>query len=200
MGRPQDPKRTEAKLAEVTAATLRAIATHGIEGASLRAIAREGGFTTGTLVYYFRNKQEILLFAGNTVLQGAVSRMRRRIAGSPSLDALEKALILELPTTAEKRLGWSIWLAFTAQATSVAAFRQEHEKRSADFRSIALACLEAESKTGGLAVDIEHTKEVYRLLAHFDGLGLHALLEPVLYPVSVQQQLVHQAVRSLKRA
>lgn len=199
MGRPQDPKRTEAKLAEVTAATLRVIARDGIEGASLRAIAREGGFTTGTLVYYFRNKQDILLFAGHTVLQGVVSRMQQKVAASPSLDSLEKALVGELPTTAEKRLGWSIWLAFTAQAVSVDAFRQEHEQRSADFREIVRNCLNAEYESGGLAADLDCTTETYRLLAVFDGLGLHALLEPTIYPASVQQQLVHQAVSRLKR-
>ena len=200
MGRPHDPKRTEAKLDQVTAATLRAIAKHGIEGASLRTIAREGGFTTGTLVYYFRNKQDILLFAGSTVLQGIVSRMRKTIDRGPSLDTLEKALILELPTTPKKRLGWSIWLAFTTQATSHETFRQEHEKRSEDFREIVRICMDAERKAGTLSTDIEPTTEIYRLLSLFDGLGLHALLEPPLYPASVQQQLIHQAVRSLKRA
>lgn len=197
MGRPQDPKRVEARRAEVAAATLRAISIHGIEGASLRTIAREAGFTTGTLAYYFRNKQEILLFAGRTVLHQVISRIAERIAAAPSLVALEAALIAELPATKDTRLGWQIWLSFTAQVPSDAAFRLEHETRYAELRSAVRSCFDAEAKAGHLNKDVNITEEIDRVLSSFDGLGLHALLEPQLYSPAHQQQLLRQAIRKI---
>ncbi len=198
MGRPPDPKRAEARRAEVAAATWRAIARHGIEGASLRTIAQEGGFSTGTLVYYFRNKQDILLFAGRMVLDGVVTRVRQAVSPRPSLSALEQALLTEMPRNEKKRLGWTIWLAFTAQAPSSELFRQEHEQRYAELRALVCMCLEAERTR--LASDVDIGAEAKRILGLFDGLGLHALLEPGVYTGPDQVELFQHAMRSLARA
>lgn len=200
MGRPQNPERTQARRAEVAAATLRAIARHGIEGASLRSIAHEGGFTTGTLVYYFRNKQDILLFAGRMVLDGVVARVREAVSAHPSLSTLEQALLAELPSDDKKRLGWTIWLAFTAQAPSSELFRKEHAQRYAELRSLVRMCLENAHKAGMLEPSVELAAEAKRVLGLFDGLGLHALLEPDIYQESEQAQLFQHAMRSLQRA
>lgn len=199
MGRLQDPKRAESRRVEVAEATLRTIAKYGIEGASLRTIAREAGVTTGTLVYHFRNKQEILLFAGRTVLQGVVSRIRKAVEDSPTLDTLELALLAELPATAEKRMGWTIWLAFTAQAAAIESFRTEHEERYAELRSVLHKCLDAEKQSGSLLSDIDTAAEVRRILGTFDGLGLHSLLEPELYPSSYQKELFSRSISNLKQ-
>lgn len=200
MGRLQDPKRVESKRAEVAAATLQTIARHGIEGASLRTIALEGGFTTGTLVYYFRNKQDILLFAGRTVLQGFIARLHQKVSDAPSLAALEAALLAELPSTEKKRLGWSIWLSFTTQAASKEIFRKEHEERSAEFRNLFRACIDAEDQTENRRSEADLASKIDRVLALYDGLGLHALLEPAHYSDSYQQHLLQQAMQSLKWA
>lgn len=200
MGRQLDPQRADARREEVAQATLKTIATHGIEGASLRTIAKEAGCTTGMLVYYFRNKQEILLFAGRTVLQGIVKRIERATAAAPSVDSLERALLAEQPTTEEKRLGWTIWLSFTAQAASVPEFKKEHEARYAELRRIVTNCLEHDLQRGSLKLDVEPADEAIRLLGMFDGLGLQAVLEPNLYSNAYQRQLFTQAVRELKRA
>ncbi len=197
MGRPKDPKRVEARRAEVADATLRSIAKHGLEGASLRTIACEAGFTTGTLAYYFRNKKEILLFAGHTVMRQVITRIAEHLAVCPSLESLERALLAELPIAEDKRLGWQVWLTFTAQVPSDNDFRKEHEERYAELRSVVRHCFEVEAKAGNLAKGVEGILEVDRILGLFDGLGLHALLEPRLYPPAHQRQLVQLAIRKL---
>jgi len=198
MGRPRDPKRIEERRAEVAAATLRTISAQGIEGASLRAIAREGGFTTGTLAYYFRNKQEILLFAGRTVLRALSARIATTLCGSNSTRSLEKALLAELPTTPSTRLGWEVWLAFTAKVPSDDDFRQEHVERYAEIRSLIDGNLEAAARAGNLARGVNRAVEVDRILGFFDGLGLHALLEPDHFPPAKQRRQLRRAIRILQ--
>ena len=39
---------------------------------------------------------------------------------------------------------------------------------------------------------------VFRLLSQFDGLGIHALLEPNIYPAHLQRELLHQAIPDLQ--
>ena len=52
----------EQRRAELAAAVARVIARSGIEGATMRQVAAEAGWTTGTLVHYFTNKRELLQF------------------------------------------------------------------------------------------------------------------------------------------
>lgn len=198
MGRPRNAERIEARRTEVARATLRAIATHGIEGTSLRSIAREGGFTTGTLAYYFRNKQEVLLFAGRTVLRGLVARIDAALSVHAPLRSLEEALLKELPTTEATRLGWQIWLAFTAKVPSDTDFRQEHEERYAELRTLVRSALDTAARAGDLARETDLATEVDHILILLDGLGLQALLEPECFPADHQRRLLRRAIRALE--
>lgn len=199
MGRPRDPDRIETRRREVAKATLRVIAEHGIEGASLRTIAQAGGFTTGTLAYYFRNKQEVLLFAGRSVLGGLVERLDTALSGQLDLRSLERALLKELPTGEKTRLGWQIWLAFTARVASDGDFRREHENRYAQLRALVRSNLDAAGKAGNLASGIDRATEVDRILTLLDGLGLQALLEPERFPPLHQRRILRSTIRALAR-
>ena len=45
------------------AAALNVISRDGLEGLTLREVAREAGFTTGALTHYFQSKDEVLIAA-----------------------------------------------------------------------------------------------------------------------------------------
>ena len=45
------------------AATLRVIMRAGVGGLTVRAVAKEAGFTTGALTHYFRSKDQVLIEA-----------------------------------------------------------------------------------------------------------------------------------------
>ena len=47
----------------VLAAAYRTIKKKGIDGATIRAVAREAGFTTGALVHYVSSKDKLLVQA-----------------------------------------------------------------------------------------------------------------------------------------
>src|SRR5262245_21785277 len=51
------------RYAEIVDATIRVIARDGLSGASLRSIAREIGYTTGVVMHYFKDKDELLIEA-----------------------------------------------------------------------------------------------------------------------------------------
>ena len=59
----------EARREELAAAAARVIARSGIASASMREVAAEAGWTTGTLVHYFRNKRELLRFTLESSLE-----------------------------------------------------------------------------------------------------------------------------------
>ena len=81
----------DARRRDVAEATLSVIAQSGLDGATLRAIAREASCTTGVLSHYFANKDDVLAFALESIfdaLDDDIDRRARRQAGLTGLDAL----------------------------------------------------------------------------------------------------------------
>lgn len=57
------PKRQEQRRSELVAAAQRAIAAHGPDGARLNRIAEEAGLTSGAVLYYYPNIEDLMLEA-----------------------------------------------------------------------------------------------------------------------------------------
>lgn len=166
---------------ELADAAARVIARSGIDGASLREVAAEAGWTTGALVHYFANKQELLAFT----LQTSLDRRRSRLADRVSLtlaQALHATLRSALPTTAETTLHWIVTLAFAAQASADADLAVIQREAYLEFRDTVSALVAGEFGPRDAA---EHEAE--RLIALVDGIALQALFAPDLW--TEQRQL-----------
>ncbi len=72
MPRVVDPVARRNDLAE---AVWRVIRREGLEGASVRAVAREAGLSMGSLRHYFGTQSELLIFAMRMVMD----RIERRV-------------------------------------------------------------------------------------------------------------------------
>ena len=77
------PKRQEQRRSELVAAAQRAIATYGPDGARLNRIADEAGLTSGAVLYYYPNIDDLLLEA----LRGSMERFyEQRVRMMEALD------------------------------------------------------------------------------------------------------------------
>jgi AcrR family transcriptional regulator len=63
------PKKQEQRRSELVAAAQRAIATYGPDGARLNRIADEARLTSGAVLYYYPNVQDLLLEALRAVME-----------------------------------------------------------------------------------------------------------------------------------
>jgi TetR/AcrR family transcriptional regulator, transcriptional repressor of bet genes len=75
MGRPSN---TDQRRAEIVDALLSVMAKTGYENATIAAIAREAGLTSGLLHYHFENKQAILVALVERLVAGLEERVRSR--------------------------------------------------------------------------------------------------------------------------
>ncbi len=128
---------------ELADAAARVIARSGIDGASLREVAAEAGWTTGALVHYFANKRELLAFT----LQASLDRRRSRHADRASMSpaqALDATLRSALPTTPETTLHWIVTLAFAAQASADPELAVIQRDAYLDFRDTVSALVAGE--------------------------------------------------------
>jgi AcrR family transcriptional regulator len=160
---------------ELADAAARVIARSGIDGASLREVAAEAGWTTGALVHYFANKQELLAFT----LQASLDRRRSRLADRASLtpaEALYATLRSALPITPETSLHWTVTLAFAAQASADADLAVIQREAYLDFRDTVSALVAGEHGPRDTA-----EREAERLIALVNGIALQALFAPDLW-------------------
>lgn len=173
---PSMPKLVDAdqRRGELAEAAARVIARSGIDGASLREVAAEAGWTTGALVHYFANKRELLAFT----LQASLDRRRARHSDRAALEpeqALRAMLVDALPTTPATTLHWIVTLAFAGQASSDPELAMIQREAYLDFRAAVIALVET------IHSDLEPDREAERLIAVVNGIALQALFDPVLW-------------------
>src|SRR5690606_30528728 len=119
----QDQKR-----ATLAKAAYEVIARDGIGAATMRAIAKAAGCSTGMLVHYFHGKQDVLLHAHNHSAQDVRRRMRAHEEEHRGMDLLLALLVEVLPMDERRRGNWVIWMSFW-DVSVAAVVRSEQDKR-----------------------------------------------------------------------
>ncbi len=101
-------------------AAIRVIDRDGIEGAKLRDIARAANVTTGTIMHYFENKQQVLEAVLEMIVARTIERMQRCNvpAGTVPITKFINDAIHQLPINEENRAEWRVWLAFCGAAVA----------------------------------------------------------------------------------
>ena len=70
----------EERRSELAAAVWRLASRDGLEAVTVRRVAEEAGWSTGAVVHYFADKEDLLLFAFSTV----ADRVRTRLTKAES--------------------------------------------------------------------------------------------------------------------
>ena len=107
----------EQRREELAAAVWRIAAHEGLEAVTVRRVADEAGWSTGALVHYFSDKEELLLFAFRT----GADRVGRRLAATEARTAdpleLARAMLAEgLPLDRARQEEVRVWFAFLGLA------------------------------------------------------------------------------------
>ena len=136
-------------------ATLDCVAEHGLEGATVRAIALRAGVTAGLIRHYFPGKEDLLQAAyaalvgrmteqakAALVMEGATPRRRLAAFVSANLDAP----IVDART-------FSLWASFTGRANSEQALASAHREGYLEFREQVEALVAEVLAAAGRAVD-----------------------------------------------
>ncbi|MGH7721274.1 MAG: TetR/AcrR family transcriptional regulator [Candidatus Dormibacteria bacterium] len=162
----------EARRQQIVEAVWRVTRDRGLRAASLRHVAAEAGISVGLVQHYFRDKDQMLLFALDSLIMHLGRRIARGIAALAEADdprALARAMLIErLPLDAERALQAHVASAFLSRAAvdrSVAArLRADHARGH--------AFLVAQLRRRGVEQPV---REATMLLALVDGLTLHTL-------------------------
>lgn len=167
--------------AEIGQAAAQAIADMG-SGAKMADLAAAAGCTTGALQHYYGSKDDILVAAlhhVHTVMQD------RAMQTSEATDLDVVAIILSiLPTKADRRSEWLVWLAFFDRAPYVPSIKEEFKIRYHSAEEMLKALLQLVQERGELPQDLNLDLASESIIALVDGLGIRATLEPEAWPSS----------------
>lgn len=174
----------EQRRLELARATANVIARRGVAGASMREVASEAGWTTGTLAHYFTNKRELLAFTLETSLEQRRAQ-RGRLDDADTSDAIRSLLAVALPSDDEGRLHWTVTVAFAAHAAVDPELQRVQRDAYRSFRAHLVSLLVGDASSEA-AVDAAIV-EAERLIALVDGIALQALFDPETWPAERQQ-------------
>jgi len=185
----------EERRAELAAAVWRIASREGVEALTIRAVAAEAGWSTGALVHYFRDKEELLLFAFESV---ADRTGRRMLAAAERIDdpyeLLRAQLVEGLPLDAERRAEVRVWFAFLGLAGTRPALAEAGRRA---YRLWRARIAETIGALPGRAVDAE--AEAAALVALVDGIAVQASFEPRAFPAARQLAMVDARLARLRR-
>ncbi len=162
----------DARRADLTAVLLQVIATHGLEGASIRSLAAAAGVSIGAVQHYFASKEDLLLLAYRRASDDQAARAEQIVAAARSArTAIRDVLIELLPLDPRRTAEARVQLAFAARAMTEPALASElaadlakrHSELAAAFAELGAA---APARQATLAIAVVDGLATHLLFAH----------------------------------
>jgi AcrR family transcriptional regulator len=153
--------------------TCRLVARDGLEGASLRRVARELGGTTGLITHYYPTKESLLEAALDTALRNLARSYPDDYQRPASIDEWVEQFLATLPSDETRNTFWRVLAAF--QTASMNNPRLAETARSQGHRARPeLAALIAQALPDASPDRVEELTEALWLVV--DGIGVSAAL------------------------
>lgn len=191
------PKLIEhAKRKEMIAeAAWKVILEQGMEGASVRNIAKEAGISLGSLRYYFASQNDLLGFSRDLIYQKTAERMTRIFKlDMPPKEKIVQVLLDLMPAAGETKLEAEVRLVFKIHA------RHQGEVFDAEGDSVYLAIKEVMSYLvllNLLKKEADLHLETERMYSLLDGLALDGMIRPHLMETHKLKRIIVYHLNSI---
>jgi AcrR family transcriptional regulator len=187
-----DHEQRRARFAEAAAEV---IATSGVEGLTMRDVARRAGSSTGMLTHYFADRDELLLATFLHAAAAAGHRIERSLQrGLDPLDALVEGA---LPLDAQRRRAWQVWLAFWGSSIGRSDLAAEQRRIQRAFHRRVQAAVEAARTSGRFHPDTDVEATTAAITSLIDGLALQVTFDPRAWPAARQRGVLNAALAAL---
>jgi TetR/AcrR family transcriptional repressor of bet genes len=176
----------EERRADLAEAVWRTVARRGLENTSIRNIAEQSDWTRGVLQRYFRDKDELMLFAYELACDHAISVNVRAIGDARGLEDLRRRLLAYARPDSEQRLVTEVLNAFPVHARTQPELAEAIHRRYGEWVRATQAVFRDMDGQGALrdGLDLEHAAVEYLAfatgLARLDYLdnGLFGRIDP----------------------
>ena len=182
---------------EIARLAVRVVQREGAEHATVRRIAKVGGFSIGVLTHYFKDKDELIAFAFQWVARESYAELDAALAAAaPGRVRLRTALEFMVPTEATPsfiRLWLSLW-GGTMHNPSLARVYRGYYAR---WRRYLRRHLGEAVRRGEITAPRSPRDAIDLLTAGIDGIWIGSSFEPGRFPVRRRRRLVAQLLNSV---
>jgi AcrR family transcriptional regulator len=188
----------EARRAELAAAVWRLASRDGLGGVTMRGVAAEAGWSTGALGHYFADKEELLVFAFETVADRVGKRVVK--AAERTRDPLELVrtqLAEGLAIDAERRAEVRVWFAFLGLAETRPRLAKAGRDAYRLWRDRVVKTLVTAQRQGLVDESIDPAREAAALIALVDGLAIQASFDGRAIPAARQLEILDERLARL---
>lgn len=172
--------------AKLLNAVMVVIANEGYIGASVRKVAKQAGFTTGAVSYYFDNKEAMMAAAAEHLFDEFDAMLRPLRRASGMREGFERWLT-RMSSDTELWLANSQLIAYASQEPRCA---EVLARRYARYRENYAAIISAWQKAGTVRTDIPADILADQLCAIADGWAMTLPIEPLRYTPERSQALI----------
>jgi AcrR family transcriptional regulator len=165
--------------AALAAAVWQVASRDGLDAVTMRRVAAEAGWSTGALAHYFDDKEELLVFAFETVADRVGGRIVK--AAEQARDPLELIrvqLVEGLPIDRERRAEVRVWFAFLGLAETRPQLAKAGRDAYRLWRDRVAKTLASAQRQGLVDDSIDAEREAAALIALVDGLAIQATFDP----------------------
>jgi TetR/AcrR family transcriptional regulator, transcriptional repressor of bet genes len=169
----------EERRAELCAAVWRLASREGLEAVTVRGVAEEAGWSTGAVVHYFSDKEDLLLSAFQTVADRVSRRLEKLEERTNEPLALARAWLVEgLPLDSDRRAEVRVWFALLGLALTRPALARAQRLTYRAWRGRVAELLREAQDAGVVRADVDCPAAATALVALVDGLAIQATFEP----------------------
>jgi len=169
----------EERRAELCAAVWRLASREGLEAVTVRRVAEEAGWSTGAVVHYFSDKEDLLLSAFQTVADRVSRRLEKLEEQTNEPLQLARAWLVEgLPLDSERRAEVRVWFALLGLALTRPALARAQRLTYRAWRGRVAELLREAQDAGVVRADTDCPAAATALVALVDGLAIQATFEP----------------------
>jgi AcrR family transcriptional regulator len=174
------------------------IARDGLEGATIRRIAKETGWSAGVLAHYFADKDEILESALRLAYERINARCDEKLQGLSGIEALHVLVLDNLPLDDQRELETKFLMNYWSRVIRDGDNVPRPERRGPQLIDL-LRELAAEGQAAGEITREQAPEDIAeRLLGLIDGFSLHTLLDPQRLTRERQISLIQQEFDRLR--
>ena len=180
----------EQRRRQFAAAALAVISREGLEGLTMRNVAKEAGFTTGALTHYFQSKDEVLIAVSEHGAELVRPMMDEAATGMSAREALRDLLHTILPTSTAMKAQWRCWLAFWERGAHSPQVQRVMRERYVEYMNRVSTVIRRAQEQGEAPRDIDVRHVAREVIALIDGLGVQVLLGAGKFTIVAQRQFV----------
>ncbi|MFC7686182.1 TetR/AcrR family transcriptional regulator [Ureibacillus sp. GCM10028918] len=154
----------------IAKSTWNVIARDGLEGASVRSIAKEANLSLGAIRHYFNTQEELLEFAMGLVEEQVTERIMEHTKQPQPPKQLVLNMLMEFIPIGKRTIEMQVWLEYISYKL------RKKELREDSVHQGMVSMMNKLDQSGFLKKDINLEEETVHLHALVDGLSLHILM------------------------